>query len=123
MNIEIIDCISDFTDDRGEVKTYIPVDPIAEINLIFTKKGNIRGFHHHPEYDEYMIINYGDGSITEYYQDGTSETINTPAGTVVRIPKNIPHSSEAITDYSFTNLLTKNWSNCTTPIVRMKDKP
>mgnify|MGYP003632056069 FL=1 len=122
MNIEIISNEAAFTDDRGHVTTYLPKDPLVEINVIFSKKGVIRGFHYHPEYEEYMIITKGQGSITEYYEDGSSETLYTPEGSIVRIPTNINHSSEALTDYTFVNLLTKKWSDCDTPIVTMKDK-
>ena len=122
MQIEILSNISEFIDNRGIVTTYIPNKPLVEINIITTKKGVIRGFHSHPEYEEYMIITSGMGIITEHHDDGTTKTLETPVGSVVRIPANVKHSSEALTDYTFINLLTKRWADCMNPIVPMSNK-
>lgn len=122
MNIELIDHLSSYEDERGQVITYLPKDPLVEMNIIHTKEGETRGFHYHPEYDEYMIITSGEGTVTEYSDDGEHiNTITTPTGSVVRIPKNIKHSSKAITDYTFINLLTKTWDDCENAILPMEN--
>ena len=62
-------------DGRGGIFTYYPEDPIVEWNLLFTKAGESRGFHYHKEFDEYVLITSGRGTVRMLGDDQISGTI------------------------------------------------
>ena len=48
-------------DGRGAIFTFIPKDPIIELNLNIVKSVKILVNHHHPEFDEYYLLTSGEG--------------------------------------------------------------
>ena len=66
MNIEELEPTANLDtirDGRGRIFTFIPNDPIVEINFNIIKSGKVRGNHFHPEFDEYFLITSGEGVL------------------------------------------------------------
>ena len=54
--MKIINSYFRFNDDRGEIKGIINEGNWEESNLIFSKKGSIRGNHYHKETTELIFL-------------------------------------------------------------------
>ncbi len=107
-------------DGRGGIFTFFPVDaPIVEWNLIFTRAGESRGFHYHPEFDEYILVASGHGAYVGKRDDGADSFRKVAAGTCLHFAANTPHTLHAITDMRVVAMLTKRWDDCERPIVRV----
>ena len=107
-----------FSDHRGTISTFYPSDPITEYNYLITKQGDERGYHYHPEFDEYLIVTKGKCLYREYSNNSVIETLLVP-GDSVCIPKNTAHSFVAETDLEFISMLTKKWHDSNPPIVKV----
>ena len=121
MTIERIDptCNLDTVKDgRGAIFTFIPKDPIMEFNLNIVKAGKIRGNHHHPEFDEYILLVNGEGvEVEKNNNTGEERQIYLAKGDCVYIPRNTYHVFLAITDCESVSFLTKRWDDCDDPII------
>lgn len=107
-----------FEDHRGTVFSYYNfTENFVEYNLMITKKGDVRGYHFHPEFDEYMMVVDGTCLFREYTNEISEVTLNT--GDSILIPKNTPHTFIALTDYKFVSMLTKKWIDCNPPIIKI----
>ena len=112
---------SEFHDRRGSILTFIPDTPILEMTAITSKMGVERGYHYHPEFDEYVLLLRGHG--TYYQQDPrTGEdmlSIDLYSGECIYFPANCAHRLECKTDMHMVALLTKPWKECNEPIVHV----
>jgi len=107
-------------DHRGGIFTYYPADaPIVEWNLIFTTAGESRGFHFHPEFDEYILVTSGHGTYLEKRSDGSESVFKVAGGDCLHFPTGTSHTLYAITDMRLVALLTKRWDDCSRPMVRI----
>jgi len=107
-----------FKDGRGIIKTYYPhADSIKEWNYIITNKGHIRGFHYHPEFDEYIMLVEGEGIYTEII-NGNEVTTTVSSGECIHIPSGISHTLYPITDCKMIAMITKKWDDCETPLIK-----
>ena len=106
-----------FEDHRGTIRSFYPDDSIVEYNLMITKKGDARGYHYHPHFDEYMVIVDGECLFKEY-SDTIHETVLT-TGDSIRIPIGTAHTFIALTDFKFVSMLTKRWHDSNPPIVKV----
>lgn len=108
-----------FEDERGTIRSF-PIDvPAKEYNLMITKQGDMRGFHYHPHFDEYMLVVDGECEFTEFSDDGDHIKLILKVGDSVVIPKNTPHTFLAITDFKFVSLLTEQWDKSFPPIIKV----
>jgi len=110
-----------FEDHRGRIISFYPEDVLAEYNLIITNQGEERGYHYHPEFEEYILIVDGTCRFTEYNGDNEN-TVNIETGDSVLIPRGVPHSFFAVTDLKFVSLLNKLWHESEKPIVNIKER-
>lgn len=108
-----------FEDHRGTIRSFYPDDNIVEYNLMITSKGDARGYHYHPHFDEYMIIVDGECLFKEY-SDSIYETVLT-TGDSIHIPKYTAHTFIALTDFKFVSMLTKRWHDSNPPIVKVDE--
>ena len=106
-------------DGRGGIFTFYPEDPVVEFNFNIVNAGNIRGNHHHPEFDEYYVLTSGEGVLI--YKDKTNndkeEFLYLSRGACTRTKQGTSHVFRAITDCTLVVLLTKKWDDCEVPIV------
>jgi mannose-6-phosphate isomerase-like protein (cupin superfamily) len=106
-------------DGRGGIFTFYPEDPVVEFNFNIVNAGNIRGNHHHPEFDEYYVLTSGEGVLI--YKDKSNndkeEFLYLSRGACTRTKKGTSHVFRAITDCTLVVLLTKKWDDCDIPIV------
>lgn len=110
----------EFTDHRGTILSFYPQEPIVEYNLMITRKGDERGYHYHPHFNEYMIVVEGECMFSEFTETGVKKTkLNT--GDSIRIPIGVPHTFTALTDFKFVSLLTKRWHDSEPPIVKVDE--
>lgn len=109
-------------DGRGGVFTYYPDTPVVEWNLIFTNRGNSRGFHYHKEFDEYILIASGHGTYVGKGPDGSEHFFKVAAGDCLKFPIGTPHTLYAISDMRMVALLTKRWNDCAEPLTRIDDE-
>jgi len=121
-NIKILlgDCnVSTVKDGRGGIFTWIPREPIKEFNLVQFSKGKVRGNHHHPEFNEYILVVDGTFSVVTV-DPATKQEIAMIAskGTCLYIPKGTSHALVASSDATCVSFLTKCWNDCTNPILR-----
>jgi quercetin dioxygenase-like cupin family protein len=108
-----------FEDHRGTIQTFYPKDSIVEYNLMITKKGDERGYHYHPHFDEYMIVVDGKCLFKEYAS--TINEIELNVGDSIHIPANTAHTFIALTDFKFVSMLTNRWNNSNPPIVKVNE--
>lgn len=106
-----------FKDSRGSILSFNPPDPIVEYNLMITNKGESRGYHYHPHFNEYFIIVSGECEFLEFDSHGNHTSYTLTQGDSVLIPKDIPHAFTAITELVFVSMLTRKWTDSTPPIV------
>lgn len=110
-----------FEDRRGKIISFYPNDNMVEYNLIITNQGEERGYHYHPEFNEYILIVDGTCQFTEY--DGDHETtVTVETGDSIFIPRGVPHSFLAVTDLKFVSLLNKLWHESKNPIINIREK-
>ena len=107
-----------FEDDRGTIFSFPIDDNLTEYNLMVTKKGDERGYHYHPEFNEYMVVVSGSCEYTEF-SSGEDITVRLDVGDSIRIPIGTSHKFKALEDYSFVSMLTKHWDKCNDPIVKV----
>ena len=108
-----------FEDNRGTIRSFYPDENIVEYNLMITKKGDARGYHYHPHFVEYMIVVEGTCLFKEYSDEIHEVELST--GDSIRIPKNVPHTFLAITDFKFVSMLTHRWHDSNPPIVKIDE--
>lgn len=108
-----------FKDSRGTIFSFPIDDNLTEYNLMVTKKGDERGYHYHPEFNEYMMVVSGRCEYTEFVSDNEDITITLEVGDSIRIPIGTSHKFRALEDYSFVSMLTKHWDKCNDPIVKV----
>lgn len=108
-----------FKDSRGTIFSFPVDDNLTEYNLMVTKKGDERGYHYHPEFNEYMMVVSGRCEYTEFVSDNEDITITLEVGDSIRIPIGTSHKFRALEDYSFVSMLTKHWDKCNDPIVKV----
>lgn len=108
-----------FQDDRGTIFSFPIDDKLTEYNLMVTKKGDERGYHYHPEFNEYMMVVSGRCEYTEFVKDDDDITITLEVGASIRIPIGTAHRFVALEDYSFVSMLTKHWDKCEHPIIKV----
>ena len=106
-----------FEDKRGSILSFYPDKNIVEYNLMITKKGDARGHHYHPHFDEYMIVVGGECLFKEY-SDSIHEIVLTE-GDSIHIPSGVAHTFVALTDFKFVSMLTKRWHDSNPPIVKV----
>ena len=108
-----------FSDHRGTILSYYPDENIVEYNLMVTSKGDARGYHYHPHFNEYMVVVAGECLFKEYTTE-IHEHILT-MGDSIRIPIGTAHAFIALTDFKFVSLLTKRWNDSFPPIVKVDE--
>jgi quercetin dioxygenase-like cupin family protein len=108
-----------FEDHRGTIFSFPINDNLTEYNLMITKKGDARGYHYHPEFNEYMMVVSGRCEYTEFVKFGEDVTITLEVGDSIRIPLGTSHRFVALEDYSFVSMLTKHWDACEHPIIKV----
>lgn len=107
-------------DGRGAILTFYPTAaPIVEWNLIFTRANESRGFHFHPEFDEYIMVTSGHGIYVTRGDAGAESFVKVAAGDCLHFPTGTPHTLYAISDMRMVALLTKRWNDCDQPLVRV----
>ena len=106
-----------FEDHRGTIRSFYPDENIVEYNLMITKKGDARGYHYHPHFVEYMIVVEGMCLFKEYSDE--IHEIELGVGDSIRIPKLVPHTFIALTDFKFVSMLTNRWHDSKPPIVKI----
>ena len=117
-------------DGRGGIFTWV-TEPIAEFNLIYTRQGENRGHHFHPEFVEYVLVVSGEGVYTRWCNKqvqglrvggGQSKYpfIKMGPGMCIRFDIGCPHTLTAITDMRMIALLTKKWVDCEEPMISIK---
>lgn len=112
--------ISTISDGRGGIFTYFPErGDIKEWSYIVTNKGSNRGHHHHPEFDEYIMMVQGHGCYIEKSNDQEHLHLVGP-GDCIFIPADVSHTFEPMEDCRMLALLTKRWDKCQEPIKRDK---
>lgn len=109
--------LSTVKDGRGGIFSFYPERPIVEFNFVFVNKGEIRGNHCHPEFDEYYLITSGNGVVVTKNEKGQEEFIYVGRGDCVYLPQGEFHVFYAITDCSKVSFLTKKWNDCSVPII------
>lgn len=110
-----------FTDHRGSIFSFPVTDSLTEYNLMITKKGDERGYHYHPEFNEYMLVVSGLCEFTEFVTGGDNISTVLEVGNSIRIPAGTPHKFLALEDYSFVSILTKHWDLCNDPIIKVDE--
>lgn len=108
-----------FEDSRGVILSFPIDDNLVEYNLMITKKGDQRGFHFHPHFDEYMLVVEGQCEFLEFSDDGNHERKVLNVGDSIRIPVNTAHTFTALTDFKFVSMLTKQWDKSEPPIIKV----
>lgn len=108
-----------FEDKRGSILSFYPDKNIVEYNLMITKKGDARGHHYHPHFDEYMIVVDGECLFKEY-SDSIHEVVLTE-GDSIHIPSGVAHTFVALTDFKFVSMLTNRWHESNPPIVKVDE--
>ena len=108
-----------FKDKRGTIFSFPVNDSLTEYNLMVTKKDDERGYHYHPEFNEYMMVVAGRCEYTEFVSNGEDITIVLEVGDSIRIPTGTSHKFKALEDYSFVSMLTKHWDKCNNPIIKV----
>jgi quercetin dioxygenase-like cupin family protein len=108
-----------FEDHRGIIRSYYPDENIVEWNLMITKKGDARGYHYHPHFNEYMTIVQGECLFKEYSDEIHEHVLH--VGDSIRIPIGTAHTFIALTDFKFVSLLTKRWNDSNPPIVKVDE--
>ena len=110
-----------FEDHRGIIYSYYPDEKIVEYNLMVTKKGDERGYHYHPEFNEFMMVVNGECIYTEWLDDG-EDKIHLKTGMSIKIPIGTAHTFTALTDFKFVSMLTKLWHSSNPPIIKIDKK-
>jgi dTDP-4-dehydrorhamnose 3,5-epimerase-like enzyme len=108
-----------YEDSRGIIRSFYPDENIVEYNLMITKKGDARGYHYHPHFNEYMIIVEGECLFKEY--DAEIHEHILIVGDSIRIPVDTAHTFIALTDFKFVSLLTRRWHDSNPPIVKVDE--
>ena len=109
------------TDGRGAILSFIPSTPILEFVYQVTNANASRGYHYHPEFDEYVLFTEGEGVYVETLDDGTDKYITIWPGVCIYIPSGVYHTFYAVTLMKSVSLLTKPWDSCKNPIIVKKD--
>jgi cupin superfamily acireductone dioxygenase involved in methionine salvage len=104
-------------DERGAMLSFVTNVPIKEFVYQVTRAGFNRGYHRHPEFDEYSLFTSGEGVYIETLADGSERFITVGPGVVLHIPKGVYHSFNAITEMKSVTMLTKAWDDCNNPII------
>jgi len=123
--------LSTIEDGRGGIFTFIPEKAIVEFSFMITHPGKQRGFHWHPEFDEYVLFTSGTGIYTEWVNDAERAKraaaklseypyILMGPGSCIYFPSGCSHTLKAITEVRMVALLTKKWDDCKEALVRVK---
>lgn len=111
-----------FEDHRGVILSFPLTEtdlPIVEYNLMITMKGDERGYHYHPHFDEYMIVVDGECLFKEFAEDGNHVELVLKQGDSIKIPSGTSHTFTALTDFKFVSMLTNQWDKSEPPIVKV----
>lgn len=110
--------IATLNDGRGGIFTYFPqMGSIQEWSYIITQKGEDRGHHFHPEFDEYIMFVHGHGCYIE--KNENEEFVHlVGAGDCIYIPKGVSHTFKPLEDCKIIALITKAWDSCKEPMIR-----
>jgi len=108
-----------FEDHRGVIRSFYPDEAVVEYNLMTIKKGEIRGYHYHPHFHEYMLVVHGCCMFTELTDKPIKKILY--EGDSIRIPIGTAHSFEALEDMKFVSMLTRKWHSSDPPIVKVDD--
>lgn len=85
----------DHVDDRGTITNIINNETVRSITIIHSKKGSVRGNHYHKRSGNYVFVL--DGRMELVVIANETEMRHTlTAGSMVWIPKNMPHAFLAI---------------------------
>lgn len=114
--------IETLLDGRGVIASYLPKNPVAEFVYQITHAGKTRGYHYHPEFDEYSLYVEGEGIYVERLPDGSDRHIPVSAGMCLYAPSGVYHTVHAVTVMKSISLLTKPWNDCDQPIVKDQSK-
>jgi len=107
-----------FEDHRGTIRSFYPDENVVEWNLMITKKDDVRGYHYHPEFVEYMTVVEGSCMFYEF-SNGKKYVCELETGDSIRIPIGTPHAFTALQDFKFVSLLTKKWNDSNPPIIKV----
>lgn len=103
-------------DGRGGIFTYLPEEPLVEVNLVVLKAGRVRGEHKHLFFQEYFLCVSGLGLYETLGDGGKPVQFLLSPGMMVRIPRGVPHVVHAIEDMVCLACLTRRWDDCEEPI-------
>ncbi|MCL4435494.1 MAG: cupin domain-containing protein [Thaumarchaeota archaeon] len=85
----------DHVDERGTITNIINNEPVRSITITQSKKGSIRGNHFHKRSGKYVFVL--DGKMELVVIANETEVRQTlTAGSMVWIPKNMPHAFLAV---------------------------
>lgn len=105
-------------DGRGAIFSFVPKSPIKEWTHQFIQASKVRGNHCHPEFDEYILLVDGAGTVVEKdMETGEERFIYMSKGSCVYIPRNTYHVFLAISDCESVSFLTEKWNECDQPII------
>jgi len=126
-------------DDRGGIFTWaLPKETagrtIKEFNLIQTNKGEMRGFHYHKEFVEWILVTSGQVVYFEYVprliqlQRVEARQSQYPfeilgPGDCICFPIGTGHTMKALTDLSMVAMIDKRWDDCEEPITPIEFEP
>ncbi len=109
------------TDGRGGIFTFYPTHSIVEWSVLFTKAGEMRGFHKHAEFREYVTVTSGHGVYFELDEDTRKKKLyKMGPGDCIFFPIGCVHTFVAISDVTMIAGLTKRWDDCKDPITPVK---
>jgi len=108
--------VSTVKDGRGGIFTFLPKEPIVEINLVVIKAGHFRGEHYHKEFVEYFLIVSGLGLYVTKDEKGNRVQKVVSGGEMFRVEKGTPHVVYAIENMRCISALSKKWDDCDEPI-------
>lgn len=86
-----------FNDDRGNITQLVHAG-YAQVNVIFSRKGSIRGRHYHKQNDEVFYIISGKCRVTLEDESGEIESYIFTDGDIFKIMPFISHQFEYLND-------------------------
>ena len=111
-------------DGRGGIFTWYPDEPIVEFNMLYFSPGKVRGYHFHPQFNEYLLVTDGNGVLVtrDDPNDKKNEKfIHLSKGMCTKTDKNTYHTIHAITEMTIVAMLTKKWDDSKPPIVKVQE--
>ncbi len=97
-----------FEDERGAISNILSGIDIKHIAIITSKKGSVRGFHYHPEQEQYIFVL--EGEMLAYSKaleaDKPTHSLLLKKNYLAYCPPNVAHVYKALTDVVFLNITT-----------------